>query len=284
MTDLLRNPARSREIALTTRGHTHGPITRLMSPNDFGRLLKPFVFLDRFGFSADMGSFPPMAMHPHSGIATLTYVAEGGLRAEDSTGADDMVNAGGMEYMQAGSGIWHGGGDGADAFRLPVRGFQLWIALPADQELGASFSLNLDPGDVPMDGPARVLLGAYESAQSRVEAPAPINYLAVTLKAGERWRYQPPAGHEVLWAAIGKGLVATPQPLREGDLAAFTPGQGAVEFEAVADSEFVLGSAVPHPHDLALGYYSVHTSATALRRGEARIREIEQELIAAGRL
>jgi hypothetical protein len=37
-----------RRIARRTRGRTHGPITRLMSPSDFGQLLKPFVFLDLF--------------------------------------------------------------------------------------------------------------------------------------------------------------------------------------------------------------------------------------------
>ena len=37
-----------RQIAARTRGDSHGPITRLMSPSDFGQLLKPFVFLDLF--------------------------------------------------------------------------------------------------------------------------------------------------------------------------------------------------------------------------------------------
>jgi hypothetical protein len=45
---------------------------------------------------------------------------------------------------------------------------------------------------------------------------------------------------------------------------------------------FVLGSAVPHPHDLHLGYYSVHTSAEALERGERRIAELGAKLAAAG--
>ena len=49
------------------------------------------------------------------------------------------------------------------------------------------------------------------------------------------------------------------------------------------DAEFMLGSAVPHPHDLVLGYYSVHTSAEALAKGEQRIREIRAELIRQGR-
>jgi hypothetical protein len=47
---------------------------------------------------------------------------------------------------------------------------------------------------------------------------------------------------------------------------------------------FVLGTAVPHPYELALGYYSVHTSEAALARGEARIAELRQRMLAAGAL
>jgi hypothetical protein len=38
----------ARGIAHRTRGRTHGPVTRLMSPSDYGEILKPFVFLDLF--------------------------------------------------------------------------------------------------------------------------------------------------------------------------------------------------------------------------------------------
>jgi len=64
-------------IARRTRGQSHGPITRLMSPSDFARLLKPFVFLDIFDTQGK--SFSGLGLHPHSGIATLTYVAEGSV-------------------------------------------------------------------------------------------------------------------------------------------------------------------------------------------------------------
>jgi hypothetical protein len=50
------------------------------------------------------------------------------------------------------------------------------------------------PEDVPEDGPARVLLGSYGSASNAIASPSPINYLAVRLKAGECWRYEPPTG------------------------------------------------------------------------------------------
>jgi redox-sensitive bicupin YhaK (pirin superfamily) len=141
-----------------------------------------------------------------------------------------------------------------------------------------------DPKDVPEDGPARVLLGSYGPASSVIESPSPINYLAVRLKPGERWRYQPPAGHTVLWTAIISGAVSVPDELRRGELAAFEPSSEAVEFEALADSELVLGSAAPHDYDLVLGRYSVHTSPDALRDAEAHISSIRKRLVQEGRL
>lgn len=106
-----------------------------------------------------------------------------------------------------------------------------------------------------------------------IESPSPINYLAVRLKAGERWRYEPPAGHTVLWTAIAMGSVSVPDELRHGGLAAFEPSSEAVQFEALTDAEFVLGSAVPHNHDLVLGSHSVHTSSAALRGMNPRATE-----------
>jgi redox-sensitive bicupin YhaK (pirin superfamily) len=249
-----------------------------MSPSDFGEILKPFVFLDLFDHE---GAPFNGALHPHSGIATLTYVAEGSVGYIDPDNVRGTLPAGGVEWMQAGRGMWHGGGlDKAGR----TRGFQLWIALPPKLELGPTISIYQAPEAVPEDGPVRVLLGSYGSASSTIASPSPINYLAVRLKAGERWRYEPPTGHTVLWAAIASGILFAPDELRHGDLAAFEPSSEAVEFEALTDTEFVLGSASPHGHDLVLGYYSVHTSPQALRDGEAHIASIKKRLIQEGRL
>jgi len=266
-------------IAKRTRGHKHGPITRLMSPSDFGRLLKPFVFLD---FIDNQGApFSGFGLHPHSGIATVTYIAEGSVRYEDTHGATGLLPAGGIEWMRAGGGVWHGGGLGEPG---RTRGFQLWIALPPELELGPSESIYLSPGTVPPNGPARVLIGGYGTATSSIKAPSPMNYLAVRLKAGERWSYQPPAGHTVLWTAVGKGSILVPDELQQGELAAFKSSNAVLEFEAQSDAQFVLGSAVPHDYDLVLGSHSVHTSVKALREAETRISEIQTRLIQQGRL
>jgi redox-sensitive bicupin YhaK (pirin superfamily) len=262
----------ARRIAQRTRGHTHGPVTRLMSPSDFGEILKPFVFLDLFDHDG-----PPFAgpLHPHSGIATLTYVAEGAVRYIDPDNVTGTLPAGGVEWMQAGRGMWHGGGLDRPG---RTRGFQLWIALPPELELGPTISLCQLPEAVPQDGPVRVLLGSHGAATSAIAAPSPINYFAVRLTAGQRWRYQPPVGHSVLWTAIASGTVAVPEELGHGELVAFEPSGGAIEFEAVTDTEFVLGSAAPHAHNLVLGYYSVHTTPQALQAGEAQIRAVGRRL------
>ena len=271
-------PRLARAIVRRTRGRTHGPMTRLMSPSDLGQILKPFVFLDLFDHEGAPFNGP---LHPHSGIATLTYVSEGAVSFIDPDNVKGTLAAGGVEWMQAGRGMWHGGGlDKAGR----TRGFQLWIALPPALELGPTVSIYQAPEDVQEDGPARVLLGSYGSASSALASPSPINYLAVPLKAGERWRYEPPTGHTVLWVAIASGVLSAPGELRHGDLVAFEPSSKAVEFEALTNTEFVLGSAAPHEHALVLGHYSVHTSPDALRDAEAHISAIRTRLVQEGRL
>ena len=129
-----------------------------------------------------------------------------------------------------------------------------------------------------------MLLGRYGGVESRIASPSPMTYLAVTLRAGERWRFEPPAGQTVLWTAVAKGAVAVPGRLDHGDMAVFETSDAGVDFHAIEDAEFIVGAAAPHRHELALGYYSVHTSTDALAAGEARISDIRKRLIADGRL
>jgi len=275
----------ARPIVYRTRGSQHGPIIRLMSPGDLGEFLKPFVFLDLFGFDTS-GSRAGFGIHPHSGIATLTWLIEGDTVYEDTTGEKGVLPAGGVEWMRAGNGVWHDGAPAPGTKR--VQGFQLWVALPAAEENAPAQSIYLAPSQVPSEGPARVLLGRYGAAQSPIPAPAPMNYLAVQLKDGEHWRYAPPAGHTVGWVAVNAGALdagnSGGEPIATGELAVFEESGAAIDFVARGDTSFVLGSAVKHPHELVMGRYSVHTSKAALDQGEAEIRRIGARLREEGRL
>ncbi|RQO56839.1 hypothetical protein DBV14_10085 [Variovorax sp. KBW07] len=280
--------AETRAIVYRTRGSQHGAITRLMSPGDLGEYLKPFVFLDLFGFNTE-GGHKGFGLHPHSGIATLTWLIEGDTLYEDTTGEQGVLRGGGVEWMRAGNGVWHTGAPAPGVKR--VQGFQLWVALPAAEENAPAQSIYLAPSQVPQEGPARVLLGRHGAAQSAIPAPSPMNYLAVQLKDGEHWRYTPPAGHTVGWVAVNAGRLgaggvdgADGAPVAAGELAVFAESDAALDFVAHGDTSFVLGSAVPHPHELVMGHYSVHTSPATLDQGEAEIRRIGTKLRQEGRL
>ena len=133
------------------------------------------------------------------------------------------------------------------------------------------------PEQVPVVGPARVILGSYGGAKSPIDAP-PMTYLHVNLKPGEPWRFEPPQGHRVAWVAVADGALHRPARVHAGELAVFEESEHAIDFVAEGDSRFVLGSAAPHPHELVLGNYSVPTSDAALRRGEEEIRRIGRTL------
>src|SRR5438132_5033717 len=87
--------AGARQIALTTGGRRHGPITRLVSPSDIGDLIKPFVFLDH----AEVASRPEplFGIHPNSVIATHMVVLCGGCAVEGTSGHSGSLATGGVE-------------------------------------------------------------------------------------------------------------------------------------------------------------------------------------------
>ncbi len=238
---LAKAATQARRIVHRTRGNSHGPITRLVSPSDVGELIKPFVFLDYF--EIDPQRMPPIGFHPHSGIATVTVVLEGQISYEETSGTKGVIDPGGVEWMRASGGVWHTGGVAGSA---RAKGFQLWVALPPEMENIASEARYLGREHFQSHGPARVILGRLGEAASKVPAPTTMNYLDVALKQGEKWRYEPPDDHTVAWIAVHRGKLATPEIVDKGELAVFEESNGALEFEALEDTGFILGSAVKH--------------------------------------
>ena len=268
-----------RRIIRRTRGSGHGPITRLMSPSDLGQVVKPFVFLDLFEAE---GGLVDMPVHPHSGIGTVTVFTKGDVRFDDPEAGEGTITYGGVEWSRAGGGMWHGK-ELSPGASPRFQGFQLWVALPPELENGLSESQYLEASDMNRVGPAYVIVGEYNEVASPVRAPVGINYLLMTLKPAETWTYAPPEGHSVAWLAIAQGALEAGERISAGEMVVFEAGEAPIRLTASGDADavFVLGSAVPHPHDLHLGHYSVHTAAEALARGEARIAELGAKLATA---
>ncbi|CAM3208744.1 pirin family protein [Pseudomonas floridensis] len=174
-----------RRITQHTRGTAgHGPITRLMSPSDLGHLLKPFVLLDIFDVSGDaIHALSAMPLHPHSGIATVTVFTQGSVHYSDPDHGEGSLGYGGVEWMQAGGGIWHG--KELTAEETPrIQGFQLWIALPEHLENAEPESRYIESVGADAGQPAHVILGHYQGVHSPVPAPEGGQLLAGHLEAG----------------------------------------------------------------------------------------------------
>jgi redox-sensitive bicupin YhaK (pirin superfamily) len=265
-------------IAFKTHGKRHGPITRLVSPGDVGQLIKPFVFLDYI--EADAGGGPNFGFHPHSGIATLTFPITFDVEHETSEGQIDHVQAGGEEWMMAGSGIWHRG----RAFsQQPMRGFQIWFCMPPSHELATPRALFIQPNEVPRAGPVTLLLGSYQDLHSPIPSPNDVCYVWVSLQAGERWAFHLPPGHDRAWVFAQAGRLQVAGDTLQRELAVFDQGLTSIDFQAQEACAFLLGSTAPYPHDLHLGYYSVHSSAQALVKGEEGINAIGRQMQIAGK-
>lgn len=95
----------------------------------------PFLMLDEFG-SHDpddyIAGFPP---HPHRGFETITYMLEGRMRHEDHMGNVGLLESGGVQWMTAARGVIHS--EVPQQREGSMRGFQLWLNLPAHAKLGA---------------------------------------------------------------------------------------------------------------------------------------------------
>jgi redox-sensitive bicupin YhaK (pirin superfamily) len=264
-----------------TRGSTQGPITRLMSPGDLGQFLKPFVFLDIFSIPNSRLE-AGFGLHPHSGIATVTVIVSGDARFDDGEGLHGTLAYGGVEWCRAGKGVWHGRelGPGSSDH---IEGFQLWLALPPELELAAPDNQYLEAGQMPVVGPATVILGEYKSVRSPVRTFEGVSYLLVTLEPGAAWDYDVAEGHEAIWFAVASGVVAVGenQLAEAGEMVLLDPASGAAEFRSMGpeNAVFVVASARPHLHELHLGNHSVHTSKSSLQAGENHILNLRAKLI-----
>jgi len=164
--------------------------------------LDPFLLLDEFGSEdgADyIGGFPD---HPHRGFETVTYMLDGLMRHEDSTGAGGTLGPGGVQWMTAGRGIVHS--------EMPqqeeglMRGFQLWVNLPAAEKMCVPRYQNLEPDEIPEvedDGGVRIRVIAGEvggvSGAINGVAVEPI-YLDILLPAETEHSQPIPASHTAL--------------------------------------------------------------------------------------
>lgn len=191
--------------------------------------LDPFLMLDEFGTDRPEDYIAGFPDHPHRGFETVTYMLDGRMRHRDNHGNEGVLVPGSVQWMTAGRGIVHS--EMPEQVEGRMRGFQLWINLPARDKMSAPRYQEYAPDAIPLARPAagvsiKIIAGEAFGIHGPIEQPAtdPL-YVDVALAPGAATRLPVPPGHhafayvydgevEVAGQATGAGVLAI---LGDGD-------------------------------------------------------------------
>ncbi|MFW5825048.1 MAG: pirin family protein [Marinobacter sp.] len=131
--------------------------------------LDPFLMLDEFGSDQPQDYVAGFPAHPHRGFETVTYMIEGHMLHEDHLGNRGDLRNGGVQWMTAGRGIVHS--EMPQQEEGVMRGFQLWLNLPAAEKMKPAGYRDIQPEDIPVIRQAgadiRLIAGSLELAGQR---------------------------------------------------------------------------------------------------------------------
>ena len=199
-----------------------------------GLYLDPFLMLDEFGTDNPgdyIAGFPP---HPHRGFETVTYMLDGRMQHQDHLGNVGDLGPGGVQWMTAGRGVIHSEMPLQESGRM--RGFQLWLNLPAAEKMKPAAYRDIPAGDIPtaeLPGGGRIKVIAGTAQVAGRDISGPINppsqklstdplYFDLELPAGARWAQALPAEHTAfVYAYEGEAMIG------EGNARKSLPHQAA---------------------------------------------------------
>lgn len=135
-----------RVTGIATQDGAGVKLSRIIGQRDLPNL-DPFLMLDEFGSNSAQDYLPGFPSHPHRGFQTVTYMLHGKMRHRDSVGNDGVIESGGIQWMNAGRGIIHE--EMPEQQEGVLRGFQLWVNLPAKDKMSAPNYQDIHAAEVP---------------------------------------------------------------------------------------------------------------------------------------
>ena len=206
------------------------------------RNLDPFLLLDQFSSDNPDDYIAGFPSHPHRGFNTFTYMLDGHVEHQDSMGNTGNLGPGAAQWMKAASGVIHS--------EMPkqenglMRGFQLWINLPAANKMDTPEYQEYDAAAFPVVETkgyrVKVLIGRFASAASPiVDDLTNVSYYDVQTSAERTFNHSLPEENNSFFDRLeGSGQLGTLNlPLntlvalgREDNSLAFTAGDNGARF------------------------------------------------------
>jgi redox-sensitive bicupin YhaK (pirin superfamily) len=194
--------------------------------------LDPFLMLDEFGTDAPDDYIAGFPEHPHRGFETVTYMLDGRMRHRDNHGHEGMLGPGSVQWMTAGRGIVHSEMPQQQEGRM--RGFQLWLNLPARDKMTEPKYQEFGPDRIPVATPqagvsVKVIAGEVGAVKGPISQPATDpTYLDVALQAGAQYVHPLPRQHAsfmyVYEGSVRVAAGAEESVVKAGELAVLSEG------------------------------------------------------------
>jgi redox-sensitive bicupin YhaK (pirin superfamily) len=214
-------------------------------PSAQRQMVGPFIFFDQFGpVLMKEGQGIDVRPHPHIGLATVTWLFDGGIFHRDSLGSEQPIAPGELNWMTAGKGIVHSERTAPNdlARDRNVFGIQSWVALPKSHEETAPAFEHVAMERLPLIDDrgikARIVAGSIYGATSPVKTHSDLFYADVQLEAGAALPL--PVEHEERGVYVAEGEIEVAgQRFEAGRLLVFRPGD-AITLRAVANARVML--------------------------------------------
>src|SRR5699024_6895129 len=213
-------------------------------------MLDPFLMLDEFGTDRAEDYIAGFPEHPHRGFETVTYMLDGRMRHGDNQGNSGLLTAGSVQWMTAERGILPS--EMPEQEEGLMRGFQLWVNLPAADKMTAPRYQDIPPEQIPEVQPdtgvnVRVIAGEFGGVTGPVSGviTEPV-YLDIALDAGATVAVPLPAGHHAFaYVFDGEGVSVGDDTLGHRELAVLSDGDSVTLQAGAAAARLLLVAGRP---------------------------------------
>lgn len=211
--------------------------------------LDPFLFLNHHGpqkYGPNNNGLP-FGPHPHRGFETLTFVLQGDITHKDSSTGTSVINAGGIQWMTAGSGLIHAE-ISSDEFKAKggmEEVIQLWLNLPSKLKMVEPNYIGLQEDKIPAlpfdegKGTLHLVSGEFNGQRGPIDSLTGLFTSTIQLAQGAQFENEMADGQQVLFYVINGEVEVNGQIAETHQLVEFSLKGNTLNVKANEESQLI---------------------------------------------
>jgi redox-sensitive bicupin YhaK (pirin superfamily) len=236
----------------------NAPIADLVTyraiPTQSVEYIDPFLFLNHHGPQVyrPKNNGLPFGPHPHRGFETVTFILEGDILHKDSGGHESVIQAGGIQWMTAGSGLIHAEVSSNEFKQTggPLEILQLWVNLPAKFKMTEPRYIGLQQNEIPTTELAEgvtvhAVSGDWSGTAGAVKPLADVALAWIDFSEGATITLPIAAIRSIFFYVVRGSVRVNGTEAFARELVEFGHDGSELAIEALTDSVLLLGHAEP---------------------------------------